>query len=71
LIEDFKKELSDQDYKKGIKNWANPLYFPRLLALSKWMDYTSTLVCKMENKPVALAQPIFKQMTNIMTKKIA
>ena len=69
LIEDFKKELSDQDSKKGIKNWDNPLYFSRLLALSKWMDYTSTLVYEMENKPAALAQPIFKQMANIMTQK--
>lgn len=69
MIDAFKRPLSAYDYTESAKNWANPLYFPRMLGLSLWDDHTRIYLGENEKKPAALAEPIYMQMTNLMTKE--
>jgi hypothetical protein len=69
LIESLKKPLFDQDHVVNAKKWRNPLHFSKMLALSLWEDRTRVYLNELEIKPAALAEPIFKQITDVMTKK--
>jgi len=68
FIRALSKPLSYKDYDKRVEKWANPLYFPQLIARCRWSDYTRALVCEMENKSPALASPIHKQLLDTQTK---
>lgn len=69
----FKKIIEDKNYsiEQRRRTWSTPLYIEKMIATCHWLDRTRKYVRYLQDKPAALASPIFQQLSRSMTREVS
>jgi hypothetical protein len=68
----FKKIVEDRNYniEQRRRTWSTPLYIEKMIATCRWLDRTRKYVHYIQEKPAALAYPIFQQLSESLKRDL-